>query len=954
VTEHVALDDPRLLPCLTQADIERIAAAAPPELIAAPIWVCGSRAPKAMANGTVKSAKTPISPATGRNARSNEATTWGAFKLAAKRALMPAGVSDGFGIGLLGVNLLGGQFVGLDFDHVIDSATGELAPAARALIDALPRTYTEVSPSGTGLRLFYRGSLPPGFSGSVVDDAFGPGTQLEAYDGWRGARYLSVTGKVYEDRGAMVAASHADLLPLVELQQRVRESKKPTKNAASRSRHPTDNHDRDVARARWGLLDARLLDPDLAYPDWIRVLAALRPLGDEGHELADQWSRGGAKYVEGDVAGRGSGLVGSSIATLFGMFDDAAPGWRDDYARNGSERPATFTEIHAAAQEPGGSTPDTSCRPSAVVNVDEYHALLKLARGLIATQPDIAAQDGRLVQVMRDEHGNVLRTTPMTHGMIRERLSRIAIWLAASGDKSKKVHPPETIVHALVEARDRWEGISDLRDEAPADAAAAIAAMRNRGAIVRSSTGLEALDRLTRGGFPFASRIVIQGAPDAGKTIMLMQIGDTMACAGVHVGILAIDEDREDIIGRLLQRRGCTRDEVDALSGSAVEAALRDVEQLPLRVYDSTWTIDRAADDLALHSGDAHRALLIDSIQVARCDADDDRDNETANVSARMAAVRAAATRHKMLVICTSEMSRGSYRSAVAAATTNDMAAAKHSGAIEYAARALFTLRSVPGSGGVVELRTTKNKLGPCTTANERGTFLRLHLATQHISSADDYQPAVAESGDEDVRVVAREDAAIVAVWLAQHPGKGRREMHRGLVPEGLGRSRADGGLGCLENAGAIVERHGPKNSKPTFLIGERVPGDVLAHVPASLRDLVLDAAPPAEPPDPTDVECAEECVNTLSTLDCAAGSSVCVAPPLGGRTHTHTAGAAHECAEASTMAEFGGQTNTLDDGQPEQPKGKRRKAKARVVVEPERVQPDDADFEHGRGEVQP
>jgi hypothetical protein len=552
VTEPIPLNDPRLLPRLTQADIDRIAAAAPPELIAAPIWVCGSRAPKAMASGVVKSAKTPISPATGQNARSNDANTWGTFQQAAEHALRPEAVSNSFGIGLLGVNLRGGPWVGLDLDHVLDVETGNLLAGARALLDALPRSYVETSPSGTGLRVFFRGSLPPAFNGSVVDGAFGPGTQLEAYDGLRGARYLSVTGKVYEARGSMAVASHGELLPLVDLQQRVSGSKKKPKSAEPRSQHQPDDHDRDVARARWGLLDARLLDADLTYPAWIRVLAALRTLGSAGYEIAEQWSRRGTKYVEGDVAGRWSGLDGSSVASLFGMFDDAAPGWRDDYARNATERPAPSTQTNEADLESSGPPPDTSRRPNAVVNVDDYHVLLTLARGLLATQPDIAAQDGRLVLVTRDEHGNVLRTTPMTHGMIRERLSKLGIWLAASGENFKKVHPPETIVHALVETWHAWEGIANIAsdDDIPA---------RDWMEVAEDESQL----MIVEGTVPAAGMTVVGGETNQGKSVAVVDLA------------LRLQHGMETWLGRALIEGGASTLYLAAEGNAGLGARLR-------------------------------------------------------------------------------------------------------------------------------------------------------------------------------------------------------------------------------------------------------------------------------------------------------------------------------------------------------------------------------------------
>ncbi len=393
----VGPDDPRLLPRLDAAAIERVQRNAPAELLAAPVWVCGDRAPRELADGSVRSSKVPLSPVRRGNAKSNDPRTWGTFEQARERALFPG---QNYGCCALGVNLHGGPWVGLDLDHVL--VDGELVPEARALLDALPATYTEVSPSGDGLRLFYRGELPAAFRGSEVADAFGDSTQIEAYDGTRGGRYLTVTGRVFEDRSTMVDAANDELQPLVELQQSkskvatvlrklggtvvsttptapADESDEPEPAATqptgtsfvfAASEHigaaARDDHAIDLDRARWGLLDAQLLDPSARYPEWLRVLAACKAL--DARELAVEWSRRSGKFVDGEVDAKWEGLTGSSDGALFGMFDDASPTWRDDYEAARGRR--TTTSASATA---GVAADDTSAHDGAwpTLNLDE-------------------------------------------------------------------------------------------------------------------------------------------------------------------------------------------------------------------------------------------------------------------------------------------------------------------------------------------------------------------------------------------------------------------------------------------------------------------------------------------------------------------------------------------------------------------------------------------------------
>ena len=74
------------------------------------------------------------------------------------------------------------EISGHDLDKVRDPATGKLADWAQAIVD-LAETYTEVSPSGAGVRMFWKGRLP----GAIKHDA----AQVEVYST---GRYMTVTG----------------------------------------------------------------------------------------------------------------------------------------------------------------------------------------------------------------------------------------------------------------------------------------------------------------------------------------------------------------------------------------------------------------------------------------------------------------------------------------------------------------------------------------------------------------------------------------------------------------------------------------------------------------------------------------------------------------------------------------------------------------------------------------
>ena len=94
-------------------------------------------------------AKVPRTVA-GRAASSTDPATWSTFDQA-----LASSVGDG-----LGFVLAADGIACIDLDHCLDG--GVLAGWAREILDACGPTYVEVSPSGTGLHVFGRGTVGKG------------------------------------------------------------------------------------------------------------------------------------------------------------------------------------------------------------------------------------------------------------------------------------------------------------------------------------------------------------------------------------------------------------------------------------------------------------------------------------------------------------------------------------------------------------------------------------------------------------------------------------------------------------------------------------------------------------------------------------------------------------------------------------------------------------------------
>ena len=114
--------------------------------------------------------KIPINPVTLDAAQSNNPATWASFDVAVGR--LSSGV-DGIGF-MFAPAPDGTRYFGVDLDGCRDATTGAIASWAQEIIERLD-SYTEVSPSGTGVHILCFAELPHALVGNQKKR--GQGTQ---------------------------------------------------------------------------------------------------------------------------------------------------------------------------------------------------------------------------------------------------------------------------------------------------------------------------------------------------------------------------------------------------------------------------------------------------------------------------------------------------------------------------------------------------------------------------------------------------------------------------------------------------------------------------------------------------------------------------------------------------------------------------------------------------------
>ncbi|MBI5603124.1 MAG: hypothetical protein HY879_07195 [Deltaproteobacteria bacterium] len=154
-----------------EPDFEKI----PEDLKALKNWVCWKYGK--IIDG--KPTKIPVNARNGEIAKTNVSSTW-ANGLTAYARYLHHNKGDGIqGIGF--VVSEADPFVGIDLDHCINPETKEINSWGQDIINRL-NSYSEISPSGTGVRIFVKGKIP------------GPGNKKNGFEIYEKGRFLTCTG----------------------------------------------------------------------------------------------------------------------------------------------------------------------------------------------------------------------------------------------------------------------------------------------------------------------------------------------------------------------------------------------------------------------------------------------------------------------------------------------------------------------------------------------------------------------------------------------------------------------------------------------------------------------------------------------------------------------------------------------------------------------------------------
>ncbi len=245
----------------------------------------------------------------------------------------------------------------VDFDAVIND--GVIRQDVAALIAG---TYSEVSPSGNGVRAFFLGSVPA----NRKDNCGTPQVEFFTSKG-----FVTVTGKVTEVCDVLgmeeaLAPLTPELLALYTERFGVGEAS------------PTATEDLDPRQVR-EMLDR--VDPDCPHDSWFRIgLGLHHQFGAEGFDLWNEWSARGTKYP-GE----------RTLRTR----------WRS--IRNDDANPVTIATVRQAARE-GGWVEDLSAEFEALVEAEATSA------EVTPLTPFTAPADAPWPGLARDRYGRIEAT----------------------------------------------------------------------------------------------------------------------------------------------------------------------------------------------------------------------------------------------------------------------------------------------------------------------------------------------------------------------------------------------------------------------------------------------------------------------------------------------------------------------------------------------------------------
>ena len=350
-----------------------------------------------------KPTKVPIQPHSGAPASTTDPATWNTFNA----ALAAHETDPAAGIGF--VFTQDDPYVGVDLDGCRDAVSGVIEPWAQKILAEL-NSYTEISPSGTGLHIIVRAKLPPGGRRRG---------QIEMYEV---GRYFTMTGHVLED-GAT-------------------EIREATNSVAA------------IHEKIWGHQDAPSPNVQKAPPAE-EIITLLRDEPEFGQLMRGDWTDRYPSQSEADLAL--CSLICHRLSpdpqTIDGIFRRSGlmrPKWDE---QRGTETYGQRTIQKALSGNAGGhGRPLIVCtnRPHDEIVGDAVNALCQRN-----DPPRLFVRHGHLVRLRSDEQERPMLDV-VDDPQLRFELAGAADWVTI-GKRGIRTHiPPPATVVASARSQGRW------------------------------------------------------------------------------------------------------------------------------------------------------------------------------------------------------------------------------------------------------------------------------------------------------------------------------------------------------------------------------------------------------------------------------------------------------------------------------------------------------------------
>ncbi len=246
--------------------------------------------------------------------------------------------TDGLAYQGLGFAFLPGDgLVGIDIDAAIDAETGEVSSRCQSIIEACA-SYTELSPSGTGVHIIVKGNTQ-----TFKDNGIGLEVFCER-------QYFTCTGRRWP--GAALEVTELQEGTLKRLQATVRAAKEARRAVLPATPTHTPPEHEDVRNKLEEAL--RYVSADLGHDDWVHVGMGIKAaLHESGFSLWDYWSSKGSKYP-------GSAALARKWESFRGTGFTEATVFK--FAMDGGWKPRRLTLVKASPKQSKSS--DSARRPA--------------------------------------------------------------------------------------------------------------------------------------------------------------------------------------------------------------------------------------------------------------------------------------------------------------------------------------------------------------------------------------------------------------------------------------------------------------------------------------------------------------------------------------------------------------------------------------------------------------